>query len=109
MKLTFSKKIINVCPRKVGFFGKFFGLMFRSFRTKSLLFEFRKDVLISIHSFFVFFPFLAIWLDERNRVIDYMLIKPFTFRAFPKERFRKLVEVPLNYENQSIIENFLRG
>ena len=73
---------------------KIFGLMFRSRKTKPLLFEFKNDVHLAIHSIFVFFPFQAIWLDENNRIIEQRIVKPFTFSVRPKKPFRKLIEIP---------------
>lgn len=102
------KKKIKVNIKKVSFFGKFSGLMFRSRNTSNLLFEFSRDVSISIHSLFVFFPFLAVWLDDKNRIIEKRIVKPFIFSAKPKKMFRKLVEIPLNNENKRII-GFLVG
>ncbi|MEK6910494.1 MAG: hypothetical protein AABW82_01860 [Nanoarchaeota archaeon] len=103
-----GKKKIKVNVKKVSFFGKFFGLMFRGRDTTSLLFEFSKNVNISIHSLFVFFPFLAVWLDDKNRIIEKRIVKPFIFSAKPSKKFRKLVEIPLNNENKRII-HFLVG
>ena len=73
---------------------KIFGLMFRSRKTKPLLFEFKNDVRLAIHSFFVFFPFQAIWLDENNRFIEQKTVRPFSLHVKPKKPFRKLIEVP---------------
>jgi len=75
-------------------FRKFTGLMFRTRKTKPLLFEFKKDTRMAIHSFFVFFPFKAIWLDKENRIIEQRTVKPFTFCARPRKAFRKLIEIP---------------
>jgi uncharacterized membrane protein (UPF0127 family) len=70
------------------------GLMFRTRKTSPLLFEFKKNVRMAIHSFFVFFPFKAIWLDENNRIIAQKIVKPFTFCVCPRKPFRKLIEIP---------------
>ena len=80
--------------RKVSGLGKILGLMFRTRKTKPLLFEFDKDTRIAIHSFFVFFPFKAIWLDENNRIIEQKIVKPFSFCVKPRRAFRKLIEIP---------------
>lgn len=70
MKFNFrykNKKIrinVKVCSE----FNKFLGLMFvRRKRAKALLFDFEKPTKISIHSWFVFFPFVAIWLDDKKQ------------------------------------------
>lgn len=99
---------IDVKVRKLGFFGRICGLMFRSRNTENLLFEFNKDGIRAIHSWFVFFEFLAIWLDENNNVVDYLLVKPWKFSVSPVKKFRKLVEVPINMESNEIVD-FLVG
>ncbi len=102
-----KKKVIISNLKKLNDLGKFTGLMFRSMKTKNLLFDFNREVSISIHSLFVFFPFLAIWLDSRNRVVEFKVVPPFLFYVLPQEKFRKLIEVPLNRENSKIIELFV--
>jgi uncharacterized membrane protein (UPF0127 family) len=104
MKIYFDKKTINLEAKKLGFWGKFSGLMFRSKHTGNLLFEFSPLEISTIHSFFVFFPFLAIWLDEKNSVIESNIVRPFTPAVTPKKRPAKLVELPLNQKNRKIIE-----
>lgn len=110
MRITLfdGRKKIRLDVKKVYFFGRFSGLMFRNKSTSNLLFEFSRDVSISIHSLFVFFPFLAVWLDGKNRIIEKRIIKPFIFSAKPMKNFRKLVEIPLNNENKKIV-HFLVG
>jgi len=73
---------------------KIFGLMFRTRKTRPLLFEFNKDTRMAIHSFFVFFPFKAVWLDEKGKIIEQKIVKPFNFSARPKKPFRNLLEIP---------------
>lgn len=98
-------KINNI--KKLNLFGKFSGLMFRTSKTKNMLFEFKKDTNLAIHSFFVFFKFLAIWVDEKNRVIDFKLVNPFLSNIKSKKRFKKLIELPLNSDNKEIIDFFV--
>ena len=74
----FGKRVL-VNVRRAEFFSKFFGLMFKSKNTENLLFEFKNDVKISFHSFFVFFSFLIIWLNPKNDVIEWRIVKPFSF------------------------------
>ena len=108
MRIFYKGKSIEIPVRTVGFFGRFIGLMFHSFKTKNLLFEFDSDGKRAIHSYFVFFKFLAIWLDEKNKMLEFRVFKPFTSVILAKQRFRKLVEVPFNNENKAILE-FLVG
>ena len=101
-------KILKLEAGECGVFKKGIGLMFRSKNTENLLFPFSSDVRISIHSFFVFFPFLAVWLDGENRVMELKIVRPFTMVIRPKKKFRKLVELPLNNKNTRIVD-FLVG
>jgi len=81
--------------KRVRGLGIYLGLMFKTRKTQPLLFEFPKDTRIAIHSFFVFFPFKAIWMDEKGKILEQKLVKPFTFSVRPKKPFRKLLEIPL--------------
>jgi len=74
---------------------------------KNLLFEFNKQTNIAIHSYFVFFDFLAIWLDDKNKVIEWKIIKPFNSLTRPNKSFFKLVEVPINKNNEKILQFFV--
>jgi uncharacterized membrane protein (UPF0127 family) len=106
IKLNGRNLSVNV--KRLSFFGRFIGLMFKSSKTENLLFDFGKDVDISIHSFFVFFPFWAIWVDSKNRVIEKKLVSPWIFSVKPKKSFRKLIETPLNDKNKDILRLFKR-
>jgi len=105
MKLTIidGKKNFKLDVYRVGFLGRVTGLMFKSYKTENLLFEFSRNVKLSIHSFFVFFPFVAIWLDNQNKVIEKKIINPFTPLVSPKKEFRKLIEIPFNSKNNVIL------
>lgn len=106
MRIFHNKKKIDIPVRKVSSFGKFSGFMFKTKDTENLLFEFSKKTGMRIHSFFVFFPFLAVWLDEKDRVIDSKIVKPFTLSVKPKKQFKKLIEISLNSKNKKIIDFF---
>ncbi len=60
-----KKKVISVkiCE---SLWSKFSGLMFRK-NSPPLLFVFKKEMNIEIHSFFCK-PFYAIWIDKNNKV-----------------------------------------
>ncbi|MBX4211972.1 DUF192 domain-containing protein [Candidatus Pacearchaeota archaeon] len=90
--------------KRLSFLGKATGLMFKSSSTQNLLFEFNGYVRASITSWFVFFPFMAIWLDDKNRILEWKVVDPFVLRILPKEKFRKLVEVPLHERNRKILD-----
>ena len=104
----FGKKAFNIRVKKVNFITMFTGLMFKSRETKNLLFDFAEDTQILLHSWFVFFNFYVLWLDEKNKVIEFKEIRPFTTIISCRSKFRKIVEIPINKENRKII-NFLVG
>jgi len=84
---------------------KFFGLMFkRRKNAEALLFDFKKPTNLAIHSVFVFFPFLALWLDDKNKIVDLKLIEPFTFSVKSGNDFCKIIEIPVNDEFAGIIK-----
>jgi uncharacterized membrane protein (UPF0127 family) len=108
MKIKLNKQPIEIQVKKVTELGKFSGLMFRTSKTKILLFEFRKNKVQYIHSFFVFFPFLAVWLNGENTVVGCQIVKPFVPNISSRKSAKKLVEIPFNSRNKQII-NLLVG
>ncbi|NYZ78902.1 DUF192 domain-containing protein [Candidatus Micrarchaeota archaeon] len=72
------------------------GLMFRRSIKKPLLFIMPTESreFSTIHSFFVFFPFDAIFLDSKGVVIDMKSgIKPFMLNITPKKPAKYIVEM----------------
>jgi len=85
-----------------------FGLMFiKKEKAAPLLFEFKDKKIISLHSFFVFFPFLAIWLDDKDEILETRLVKPFSFCISPKKPFTKVLEIPFNQKYKKIAQKFV--
>jgi uncharacterized membrane protein (UPF0127 family) len=81
------------------------GLMFRRRKNaRALIFEFDRLCREPIHSFFVFFPFIVIWLDGK-KVADIKIVRPFLPFIRPKKPFDKIIEVPLNdkYKRETAI------
>ena len=74
-------------------FSRARGLMFRR-KSKPLLFIFGKSVDQSIHSFFCK-PFFAIWFNK-NKIIEKRLVKSWGISVKPKEKFDKLLEIPVD-------------
>ena len=107
MNINNSGRKIIVDVKKTSFLGRGLGLTFRTREARNLLFDFRRDTMTSITSFFVFFPFLAVWLDSNNKVIDAEVIKPFRFMIKPSKKFRRLVEIPLTKKNAKTVEFFV--
>ena len=105
VSFKYRGKKLTIKAREVGFFGRIIGLMFASQEeAEVLLFRFPIQTKTSIHSFFVFFPFIAVWLNEKNRVIDVKLVKPFQFSISPKKDFTKLIEIPVNKNHSKIVK-----
>jgi len=73
---------------------KYTGLMFRTRKTEPLLFEFDNPVYIPIHSWFVFFDFLAEW-TLKDGTVESRVIKPFTSKIYSSKPYTKLLETPL--------------
>jgi uncharacterized membrane protein (UPF0127 family) len=92
-----SKKIKIKEVKRLSKFEKAIGLIFhRKEKCPAMLFEFKKPVNRNIHSLFVFFKFVAVWLDKKNNVVDIKIVKPFQFSVGSKKLFYKLLEIPLN-------------
>lgn len=77
------------------FWKKFRGLMFRKSLDHALVFDLGKETRhgASIHSFFVFFAFDAIFLDKNKKIVDMKTVSPFGF-CIPRKPSRFIVEVP---------------
>jgi uncharacterized membrane protein (UPF0127 family) len=98
MKINFNKKSIEISGvQECNWLNKIVGLMFcRRQKAKALVFNFHKKTKMPIHSFFVFFPFLAIWLDDKNKVMEIKKVRPFTPKISSTNPYFKLLEVPIN-------------
>lgn len=102
---TFQKnnKKFAIKAKKCSFFGMLSGLMFKTRQTNPLLFKLKSPT--AIHSFFVFFPFVAVWLDKNNKVVEIKKVSPFRLHILPKKNFSKLLEIPINKKNSKILNN----
>lgn len=103
-----NKKIYSVFLKEVGFFRRGIGLMFRTSKTNNLLFRFRYPQRPAITSWFCFFDFFAVWLDEDYNVLEVNKVKPFILAFNPKKNASFLLEVPINHSNRGLI-SFLVG
>lgn len=109
MIIHYKNKKIEVQARKISSVEKITGLMFETRETENLLFEFSKETKMKIHSYFVFFNFLAIWLDEKNNIVDFKIVRPFAFSVSPKKPFFRMLELPFNNKNAKIINFFVEN
>jgi len=99
VSFKYKGKKFNILAKRCNFLEEAIGLMFtRRKKAKALLFEFRRPMNFRIHSFFVFFSFIAVWLNKNNKVIEIKKINPFTLSIKPKKSYKKLLEIPLNEE-----------
>ena len=107
IEIKFKNKKLKLNVNKTGCFTAGLGLMFRTKNTPNLLFDLGMNVNAGITSVFVFFPFLVLWLDERNNVIEHRIVKPFRLFVKPRFEFRKFIEIPQNKKNRRIIKIFV--
>ncbi|MFB6246809.1 MAG: hypothetical protein ABEI74_04430 [Candidatus Pacearchaeota archaeon] len=106
--LEFKGKNLEIEAYKLSFFGMGLGLMFSSLRkAKPLLFDLEDSRKWLIHSLFVFFPFLAVCLNSRSEVVDYKVVRPFSFSVSSGKSFSRLLEVPLKNDYKNFLENFV--
>ncbi|MFH1311355.1 MAG: hypothetical protein ABIH65_03035 [Nanoarchaeota archaeon] len=97
VSFKYKNKNFRVNVKVCDIYDEIFGLMFKTKENAdALLFDFKKPIKMKIHSVFVFFPFLAIWLNKKNKVLEIKKIKPFTFIVEPPKFFNKLIEIPMN-------------
>jgi|SRR3989344_8912961 len=83
----------------------FKGLMFSNKdNSKALLFNIQG----SIHSFFVFFPFLVLWLDNKNKILEWKIVKPFSIYEKSEKKFFKILEIPISRRYFKVV-NFIVG
>ena len=66
------------------------GLMFS--KKKNILFEFNREQDVGIHMLFVFFPIIAVWIDEKKRIKEIKVMKPFI--SFHEEKAKYVLEIP---------------
>jgi uncharacterized membrane protein (UPF0127 family) len=104
--IKYNSKMVSVKNvKKLSEFGKGIGLMFHKREAcPAMLFEFKKPTRMMIHSLFVFFKFEAVWLDDKNRIVDKKLVKPFRLAVSSEKSFYKLLEIPVNRYYKKEIE-----
>ena len=107
MRIKINKKVFGIKNLKTcNELEKFYGLMFSSRKNaNALLFKFKKPTRLAIHSFFVFYSFLAIWLDDRNKIVKISIVNPFNPFVRPKKSFTKLIEIPISRKYKKIVKN----
>lgn len=105
----YKNKKITLEVEDCNLLKKFTGLMFsRREKAKALLFKFKNSKNIKLHSLFVFFPFLVIWLNSKNKVVDLKFVNSIECSISSKKSFLKIIEIPFNNKYKKIID-FLVG
>lgn len=103
-----KKKKISVQAEHTSFFGKYRGLMFRRAKKAPILhFDFVKAGRHAIHSYFVFFDFVAVWLDSKNKIISCELIRPFRTLIVSPAKTTTLIEIPCTSKNHTLIRGIV--
>lgn len=109
LKVSCGKKGETIEVVKIPFWYEGLGLMFKKKENaRALLFLHSFSSQMRIHSYFVRFNFLAIWLDKKNNLVGLDLVKP-NKEVKSKKKFRKLVEVPINKNYKSFVEFTLKN
>jgi len=108
--LNYKNKKINIDTTVVPWWYEGIGLMFsRRERARILLFKFKQEINLAIHSWFVFYSFVAIWIDSFDRIVDIQVVKPFCSSVLPRGgKFERLVEIPINSKNKELVEKLLK-
>jgi len=102
---NYKNKKIQVNVKVCNWWQRIIGLMFaRKENARALLFDFKRPVTLFIHSWFVFFPFVAIFLDARGKIIEKRMVQPFEFKVSPSKPYVKLIEIPVNFKYHEILQ-----
>jgi len=80
------------CEDAITLSAKLRGLMFRK-KIVPILFDFHLDDIHPIHSFFVRFPFYAIYLSSSGKVVDKFRVVPFEAHRQNSNSARYLLEI----------------
>jgi len=96
-----GKRIVIGGVKEVRGLGVVKGLMFSKKENSSpLLFNIKS----SLHSFFVSFDFLVLWLDESNNVVDKKIVNPFRFHVNSSKNYAKILEIPINRRYSKVVK-----
>jgi uncharacterized membrane protein (UPF0127 family) len=106
--LTYRGKKIILDLKLCKFFNRAIGLTFtRKEKARALLFDFKKSGNRAIHSLFVFFDFIGIWIDEEGKIVEVKIIKPWTFSVSPSRNYKRLIEIPISKKYSKITDLFV--
>ena len=100
--LRHKKKKISLVVGECNFIEMGFGLMI--FRNKALLlFNFKTPKKRKIHSFFCK-PFFAVYTDDKNNVQKVIKVSSWKSKILPKNKFHKLIEIPITPKYEKLVK-----
>ena len=100
-----GKNNFSLVVGECSYLEKFLGLMV--FRKKALLlFNLKKPHKLKIHSILCK-PFLAVYTDGKNRILEIIEVKKWKLSILPKEKYNRLIEIPLVEKYKTISKNLL--
>lgn len=102
---SYKRKEFNIDVKECNGINQGIGLMFKK-KSKPLLFNFKKPVGISIHSFFCV-AFIAIWFNG-NKIVDVKYVPPWKIGIKPIRPFDKFIEIPINDKNFNSIKLLIK-
>jgi len=92
---NYRGKKVNVDARVCKGSSMGLGLMFRTKNTMPVLFELGSPVRLALTSLFCFFSFVVVWFKD-DKIVDIKVVKPWRFIINSKNRFDKILEIPIN-------------
>ncbi len=98
------RKHLQIEVKRVGFFTQFIGLMFSRRKTPIRFFSYSSDRKVPIHSWFVFYDFLIVWMDSENKIVSWKVVKPFTSLVLPTIDCRAFIEIPIDGKYRKELE-----
>ena len=73
--------------------GRAVGLMFSKPTQSAMILKFGREMPISLHTYFVFYPIDILFVDSRLRVVETAIMQPFAFYS-AKKKASCVVELP---------------
>lgn len=109
--LDLSGRIFEVLIKDCNFMQKIFGLMFSNKeKSRALKFSFNKPVNYALHSFFINYSFMVLWLGRENNILEIRKVRPWKFNIKSKIKFHSIIEIPINefYTKRGLINGLLQ-
>lgn len=93
-----NKKVAVTTEVCEGLFSKLIGLMFsRKIKDRAVIFIFKKEQIVPLHMFFVFYPIDVLFVDKKRKIVEVKRnLKPFRFYT-PKRTAKYVIELPTGY------------